>query len=264
MLWQKEKERGDTMILIRKGWLVRSLALVYAAVLLAAAGFASAAKGPVCTKVTVAGEVQAGQEWKQAFGQGWFFRLVPIQAGNAGYSGWDLAVDREPGVGFPDALLLATPPYDSISEREMGTTFGLRAQDAIGWNPRSFRFLTDAAALQKGQKLYVELHGASEAKARAGKGLMDLMKQASAGQLQVLNSRIVPGTGDAAPFAKRWAMQSSKTQHTDEPGQASGKMSVQVPARGELRWMQFRITLWLPAGWKAAKGVEAVRTGCSE
>ena len=96
------------------------------------------------------GEVSAGQEWKADFGQGWVFRLLPIDtsswAGKAGYSGWDLVVDREQPAGYPDALLVATPPYNSINEREVGTTFGLRAQDAIGWNPRSFRFLTNAAA----------------------------------------------------------------------------------------------------------------------
>jgi hypothetical protein len=85
--------------------------------------------------------------------------VVPIQPGKAGFSGWDLVVDRVPGAGFPNALLVATPPYNSINEREVGTTFGLRAQDAIGWNPRSFRFMTDPAALQESQRLFQVLGG---------------------------------------------------------------------------------------------------------
>src|ERR1700738_1509554 len=76
-----------------------------------------------CRKVVLKGEVNAGQVWKAALGQGWVFRIQPIQPGPAGYSGWDLVVDRDPPVGYPDALLLATPPYDSINEREIGTTF---------------------------------------------------------------------------------------------------------------------------------------------
>ena len=115
---------------------------------------AGAATPASCQKIVLTGEVSAGQEWKAAFGEGWVFRVMPIQAGKAGYSGWDLVVDREQGAGFPDALMLATPPYDSINEREVGTTFGLRAQDAIGWNPRSFRFLTDPAALRESQRLF--------------------------------------------------------------------------------------------------------------
>jgi hypothetical protein len=217
---------------------------------LPAMGFGAGASG--CAKVELSGEVNQGQEWKAAIGEGWMVRMVPI----AGYSGWDVVVDRETGAGFPDALLLATPPYESIGEREVGTTFGLRAQDAIGWNPRSFRFLTDAQALKEGQKFYAKLHGTDDGKARASQGLMALMGAASAGQLRILNARIAPGTADAAAYAERWALQSSKTPHTVVQGaRASG--------RGELQWMRFSITLWLPARWKAPKG-SVVGVGCSE
>ena len=107
-----------------------------------------------CQKIVLWGEVSAGQEWKAGFGQGWVFRVLPIDSaktppGQASYSGWDLVVDREQPAGFPDALLMATPPYESINEREVGTTFGLRAQDSIGWNPRSFRFLTESCGVSR-------------------------------------------------------------------------------------------------------------------
>ncbi len=74
-----------------------------------------------CQKVVLAGEVSAGQEWRSALGGGWVFRVLPIKPGQPGYSGWDLVMDREQGAGFPDALLLATPPFNSINEREVGT-----------------------------------------------------------------------------------------------------------------------------------------------
>ena len=115
----------------------------------------------VCEKLELLGEVHAAQEWKAAFGEGWVFRLIPIHPGNAGYSGWDLVVDREAGAGFPDALLLATPPYRSINEREVGTTFGVRAQDAIGWNPRSFHFLTDSHGIYQSAGS-ISCHGPGE------------------------------------------------------------------------------------------------------
>ena len=122
-------------------------AIACAVSLAATPGYAGAAQS--CQRLVLDGDVNAGQEWSASIGQGWKFRLVPIPALDAGYSGWDLVVDRNPPAGFPDALYLATPPYNSINEREIGTTFGLRAQDAIGWNPRSFRFLTDPAAFRK-------------------------------------------------------------------------------------------------------------------
>ena len=103
-----------------------------------------------------------------ALGQGWTFRVLPIPPLAAGYSGWDLVVDRDPPAGYPDALPLATLPYNSINEREVGTTFGLRAQDAAGWNPRSFRF-TDPAEFRKAQQWFRQpgavpeaVHGATK------------------------------------------------------------------------------------------------------
>src|SRR5579863_6998325 len=143
----------------RNVWRMKELAVVWLAILLPAAGFGSVAKGPACSKISLAGEVQAGQEWKAEFGEGWVFRVVPVEKGSAGYSGWDLVVDRDPSAGYPDALLVATPPYYSISEREVGTTFGLRAQDAIGWNPRSFHLLAKPGALIESQKQFRALGG---------------------------------------------------------------------------------------------------------
>ena len=255
------------MRLSRRRWLVRDLLMVWLAVLLPTAGIAGAAKGPVCSKISLTGEVQAGQEWRQPFGQGWVFRLVPVERGTAGYSGWDLVVDRDPTAGYPDALLVATPPYYSISEREVGTTFGLRAQDAIGWNPRSFHFLTDPDALGESQKQFRALGGTkiwTEKPEQSGKEqmaeqrLLEINRKSSAGQLRILNARLTPGIADPAPFAQRWALQSSRTPHTIVP--AAGAKATPL---GELEWMRFSITLWLPAGWKGPNGT-GVPAACSQ
>jgi hypothetical protein len=240
-------------------------------------GPAATAHAPGCQKVDLTGEVNAGQEWKAAFGQGWVFRVIPIAPGKAGYSGWDLVVDREQAAGFPDALLVATPPYSSINEHEVGTTFGLRAQDAIGWNPRSFRFLTAPEALRESQKLYQSLSQAgqlepgvphptqkaaesqSAAEVRATRRLMELLRQSSPGQFRILDARLAPGISDAAPYAENWALASPRTPHSFEPG-AGGKST----PLGQLHWMRFSVTLWLPAGWKAPPELHATRTACSE
>ena len=241
--------------------------LVFCAAILAPAN--SHGSSPAgCVKVVLTGEVSAGQEWKAVLGQGWVFRVLPIDAGREGYSGWDLAVDREQPAGFPDALLLATPPFDSISEREVGTTFGLRAQDAIGWNPRSFRFLTDMAALREAQRLFLSLDRTvggnaagkgSTAGARVTRRLMELGRQSSAGQFRILNARLTPGIADAAPYAENWAIQSVRTPHTVAPSTGA-----KGTAFGKLEWIRFSVTLWMPAGWKAPAGLHVVRGVCSE
>jgi hypothetical protein len=221
-----------------------------------------------CQKVVLAGEVVARQEWKAAIGQGWVFRVLPIGPGPAGYSGWDLVVDREPGAGFPDALLVATPPYNSINEREIGTTFGLRAQDAIGWNPRSFHFLADPAALRESQRLFQVLGAAKfgiespVVTERVGKAMQRQLKinrSAAAGQFRILDARLAPGNSDAASYAENWALASQRTTHTNEPATAA-----KPSPRGELHWMRFSITLWLPEEWKTPKALNPARVACSE
>lgn len=229
-----------------------------------------------CTRLELTGRVNSGQEWKASLGEGWVFRVVPIAPGSAGYTGWDLVVDRDSPAGFPDALLLATPPYNSINEREIGTTYGLRAQDAIGWNPRSFRFLTDPAAFLEGQKLFLALLEVSSRKpsgtgrnqsspssedaatvARLTRQLMDLQSRAAAGEFRILDAGLAPGIADPEPFAQSWAMRAARTQYTIVTPAGS-----KPTPRGELDWMRFSVTLWLPAGWKPAHGLSATPAPC--
>lgn len=220
------------------------------------AGLSASAAPAACRKVVLSGQVAAGSEWHEPVGQGWVLRLVPVAPSVAGYTGWDLAFDREPGAGFPDALLLATPPYDSPSEREIATTFGLRAQDALGWNPRSFHFLTDPADFAAARKLYAALRAAPpQASGQAAQSLLKLASHASSGRLRILDARIAPGTGDAVPYARNWALQASKTQHTMVQG------ATPTP-RGALDWMRFEVTLWLPTGWHTPPAVRAVPAPC--
>ena len=239
-------------------WLMFGLAL-------AMGPFCSYGGATQCTRVDLTGEVSAGQEWKAAIGHGWVFRVMPIAGG---YSGWDLVVDREQGAGYPDALLLATPPWNSINEREVGTTYGLRAQDAIGWDPRSFRFLTDPAALGEGQRLFQALGGTKHAvespvvspeEGAAEQRLLKLAQRSSTGQFRILDARLTPGNSDAAPYAENWAIRSARTQHSNEPP-AGGKPT----PLGTLNWVRFSVTLWLPAGWPTPKGVLAKPAACSE
>jgi len=242
---------------VRRAALAMAVLVALAAV--ATGHAAEAQRASSCQRLTLAGEASAGHEWRQAVGGGWVLRLAPIVPGAASYTGWDLVMDREPGAGYPDALLLATPPYGSISEREIGTTFGLRAQDAIGWNPRSFRFLTDVAALRQGQQLFgaVAAGQKTDESQRAGQKLMQLALHGSVGQLRIVDARLSAGVADAAPFSENWALQAARTPHSEVPAQNG-----QATARGSLDWIRFTVTLWMPAGWKTPAGVQSSRAGC--
>jgi hypothetical protein len=217
------------------------------------------------------GEVSAGGYWAAPLGQGWVFRILPISPFQASYTGWDL-VDRQPAAGFPDALLIATMPYNSINEREIGTTFGLRAQDAIGWNPRSFRFVVSPGDFREAQQLFrslpasTGLHSATGASGGSSPGdrqvmarLLEIQKHAAAGEFRIVDARIVPGVADPAPYAQPWAMASSQTRHTVEQA-PEGKSS----ALGALNWMRFTVTLWLPEGWGVPAPIQARHTACPD
>jgi hypothetical protein len=258
-------------------WLLQGIACGVL-VLATATGQAGTLRAASCQKIVLIGEVIAGQEWKAEIGQGWVFRVMPIGPASASYSGWDLVVDRDQPAGYPDALLVATPPFNSINEREVGTSYGLRAQDAIGWNPRSFRFLTNPAAFRQVQAAYLEMsrnrqlgpgEGASSgSKAAAGSQpdkslatakLMESGRESSPGQFRILDAKLTPGVSDAAPYAETWAVQSMRTPQTYEstPGAKPTPL-------GQLHWIRFSVTLWLPEAWKAPAQAHAVRAGCSE
>jgi hypothetical protein len=223
-----------------------------------------------CRRVVFEGEVSAGGFWTVALGEGWVFRVVPIPPLRAAYSGWDLVVDRQLPAGFPDALLLATMPYNSINEREIGTRFGLRAQDAIGWNPRSFRFIANREDFHEARQLFQSIpanvgvlpktggsvdpkQGDRQAMAR----LLEIRQHAATGEFRIVDAHILPGVADPAPYARTWALASSQTPHTIEeaPG---GKSS----ALGALTRMRFAVTLWLPGGWGVPAPVHGQLMAC--
>jgi hypothetical protein len=225
-----------------------------------------------CTRVVFEGEVSVSGDWTVPLGEGWVFRVVPIPPLQAAYSGWDLVVDRRPPAGFPDALLLATMPYNSINEREIGTTFGLRSQDAIGWNPRSFRFIVSPVDFREARMLFRSLPANAKLEARSGGSgdpkqgdwqsmarLLEIQQRASSGEFRIVDAHIVPGVADPAPYAQTWAVASSRTPHTNDEA-AGGKSS----PLGALKWMRFEVTLWLPARWVVPASLQRQRTACPD
>ena len=227
----------------------------------------AAAPGRTCRRLDLQGEVSSTQEWKAALGEGWVFRVLPIAPAQLGYSGWDLVVDRDPPAGYPDALLLATLPYNSINEREIGTTFGLRAQDALGWNPRSFHFLSNPGEFRVAQQWFRQLTTGRDANRATSQAtdanslahLLQLQGHASSGQFLIVDAHIVPGVADPQPFAQGWALAASRMRQEIEPA-----LPGQSSPLGRLVWIRFELTLWLPERWNGPAQWHAVRDRCPE
>ena len=203
------------------------------------------------------GDVVAGQAYSRPIGNGLLLVLQPIRAG------WILrvlsAATRPADVGQPgfhDYAELATPPYQSVTPLSLSTDFALRAQDAIGWNPRRFHFAESAAA-------YGRLLGAYETFEHAGaqgegaSALAAEVAQAPEGLLTILDARLIPGTANQAAAAAAVSANFTTTAHTLEqapPGQAT--------ELGRLLALRFRVELELPGDFKVSGGGKIVNHVC--
>lgn len=224
----------------------------------------AAKTGRSCRKVELWGEVATGQSWKASLGQGKLIRLIPIEPSGQGFSGWDLVVNSEKDAAFPDALLLATPPYGSLSQREIGTTYGLRAQDAIAWSPRKFHFLIADKDVTYARPLFAMVMKQGVESAALQKATSELLQivsdpdKSAAGEFAVTDARLNEGTADPPKFARQWASHLSLIPHT-VLSESEGSTPL-----GKLIGLHFRITLLLPYSWKLQKELLSESVTCLE
>jgi hypothetical protein len=200
----------------------------------------------------VEGEVGAGQGFVKEIGDGLEVMLEPLA------SGWILRVLP---VGAPrpehDYAELATPPYRSVSPLLISTDFSFRAQDAVAWNPRHFRFVSDKGMFAELAKAYREYRSTSVPSSAAMDKLGVLVSRAPEGTIQLLDAHLVPGTGDQAKMAAAVASHFGTTAHSlERPADGQG-----MPL-GKVTWIRFRISLELPEGFRAGRGVTVDRYRC--
>jgi len=206
--------------------------------------------GGDCLQAVIEGDVKAGQGFEQEFAPGLKFLLEPLAQG----SGW---IVRVLPVGQPrgahDFAELATPPYRSVTPLAVSTDFAFRAQDAVGWNPRRFRYAQDAAAARRLEALYP---GVVANDAAASTRAAELTNEQPEGVLQILNAVIVPGTANQWQMAATVALHFENTPHEVEQG-------AQPSLLGKLDELQFRVKLDLEPGVRAAKGVAEEKIACA-
>jgi hypothetical protein len=204
------------------------------------------AKPAACRRALIDGDLNAGKPFSQEIGEGLKVFFQPI------HSGWILRV--LPASGSPgehDYAELATPPYQSVNPLSISTDFAFRAQDAVGWNPRRFRFATSAASFRELQQAYLRFEGAGIAPPEEVQA--DLSRQiakTAEGKLTILDSRLVPGNADQWRMAAAVASHFETTAHTlvQEPDGSTSPL-------GRLVWLRFQLELDLPQGFAANAGM---------
>jgi len=202
--------------------------------------------GQTCRRAVVEGEVSAGQGFERVFAPGFRFLLEPIA------SGWIVRVlaEGEPRGGH-DYAELASPPYLSVTPLAVGTDFSFRAQDAVGWNPRRFRYAGTVTDFQKLTALYGPV---VEGDARASAELAELVARQPEVELRILEARLVPGANDQGRMAAMVASHFETTPHSVEATGASGL--------GKVTWMRFRVGFELRPRVRVARGVLEEQMSC--
>jgi hypothetical protein len=201
----------------------------------------------VCHSEVVEGEVRAGEDFVRPIGGGLEVRLEALPWG----AGWLLRVLPVNGPrlmsDYParDHAALATPPYASVSPLLISTDYSFRAQDAVAWNPRRFRFAASPAEFGAMASVYERYSRQSPPSISIEAELADLVSKAPEGTLQILDARLIPGTANQAQMAAMVASHFSTTAHTvEEPRVGEGSVL------GKVTWLRFRISLDLPRGFK--------------
>lgn len=183
------------------------------------------------------GEVQQGQNFTHPGPGKLDFMLEWID------SGWIVRL-LEHGVPRTayDYAGIATPPYLSPNPILITTDFSFRAQDAVGWNPRSFQYFRTAAEMQDAVKAYQEYMAAppkhpTPASQAAMARLVALTSAAAPASLQILDAHLSGGTNNQTLSASLVASHFLTTPHVMDDPQRGGATPL-----GALHSLRFRVT----------------------
>lgn len=208
---------------------------------------------PACQAAVLEGELNAGKPYRQLLGGGLRLYFQPLP------SGWILRVLPASGpVGEHDYAELATPPYRSVTPLAISTDFAFRAQDAIGWNPRRFRFATTASGFDRLEQAYLKFEaGGATPSDDTQAELARQIAQTSEATFTILDSRLVGGTADQWQQAAVVASHFNSTAHTlvQEPDGSTSPL-------GRIVWLRFRLELHLPIGFPANSALHLQSTPC--
>ena len=216
-------------------------------------GLVSAAGAATCRRAVLEGELHAGEEFVRPLGNGLEVMLEPLA------SGWILRVLPEKGPRpAHDYAELATPPYQSVTPLLISTDYSFRAQDAVAWNPRRFRYAANGKDFAAMLAAYQEYMKGSSGRGAHEAELAELAGRSPEGRMEILDSHFVPGMANQAQTAAMVASHLSTTPHSVEQAKDG-----RGDALGRVTWIKFRISVDLPTGFQPAKGL-IVKIGSCE
>ena len=197
----------------------------------------------LCPGPDFEGTVIAGKSFHKSIGGGLDFVL------EAAPNGWIVRVLPSSGVrSEPDFAEVATPPFRSMNPLLLTTDFGLRAQDVIGWNPRTFRYLRDGAEFAEAQRVYRATTATARPTREQEAAVTRIAVKAMEGRLDVLDAVLTPGTADQTVSAGLVAGHFASTAHTFRPPESRS-----IGPAGKVLSLRFRVRLSDPG-----------RTSCKE
>lgn len=212
-----------------------------------------------CRKVVFKAAVNKGDTFQKAISPKLAFVLKPTA------SGWQIEMQPPDSPPPHDAAEVATPPYESINPLLLTTDYGMRAQDAVAWNPRPFEFATGGATgLLASHDLDIELDKSPSAddklKKVAEMRLIALAMNSAHGELRILDASLVPGTADQSAAAATVASHWRTTPHTLVQPTAGS----QATALGSLQSLRVQVTLWMPRSVTLVPGLHPVPVSCPQ
>jgi hypothetical protein len=213
-----------------------------------------------CRRGVLEGEVRAGESFSGPIGGGLMVRLDALSWG----SGWAIRVVPISGMpkGSPEGVFdyaqLATPPYSAVNPLLLSTDYSFRAQDAVAWNPRRFRYAAGAAEFARLVAAYARYVRVSPPSAASENELAAIVSKEPEGMLEILDAHLIPGAANQAGTAALVASHFNTTAHTvEDPPDGKGS------TLGKLTWVRFRIGLDLPKGFVPDKGIKVAKGGCN-
>jgi hypothetical protein len=185
-----------------------------------------------CLRLLFRGEVSASHTFERKFGGNLVFRLSPQTA----LSGWTIEViPEEQQSSEPlEYVWPVNAPYRSYNVRDLGTSYGTSAKDAVAYSPREFNFVLNESQFKRAADLLdILIMSRPQPDKRSKEEIEKEWNNAIAemGTLQVAKGRLT--------------IRDSRITESEGKDRA-----------GAIEWLKFDVELRVPCGFAATPSAE--------
>ena len=222
-----------------------------------------------CTKIVLTGQAAAGHEWSQPIGQGWFFRVLPIQPGSPDTPAGTWSSTAIPPAGFPTRS--SSPPRPttpSANARSPPPLASARRTPSAGI-PAAFTSSPIPKRCARARSSFVPwaVQRSGPRSLEPGGRSQEAEQRAARNQSQVF-PRPVPHL-ECQVDARNCRCRTLRPQMgasilEDAAHYRALRHRSGHPIAAQLDWISFSITLWLPSNWPTPSGLHASRASCAQ